>query len=260
MGWAVGDVLWRQSGRPLDVPSARYIWQAAKEMDNEKRPTTLIAGAGTSLRAALAVVKRYGYALESEISSDTNDLYPSSADSFHEIIASRKTAAIVNLGTDAKCWLAWLSLGRPIALSIWAGRNFASNQDEVIGDYNRNEDGQFAHAAVVVGFRFLTNEEPKQAAKMADADKDLPFRVQYLIRNSAGTEWGDGGYGWLDHRNMALQAAEGYGLLWSGESIAPEAAAKTKSTATAAASRARRRTKSTKGTRIKKGRGQQRRR
>jgi hypothetical protein len=56
VGHAVADLIELQRRSSFDPPSARYLWQAAKEMDGDERPTTMIAAAGTILRDALALV------------------------------------------------------------------------------------------------------------------------------------------------------------------------------------------------------------
>jgi hypothetical protein len=237
VGFAVADLLRRHRDMRLDIPSARFIWQAAKEMDGEERPTTMIAGAGTSLRAALHVARRHGFALESEVASKTNEPYPGSIEEFYRTIRGRRILDFVNLGSDAKLRLAWLSLGRPIACSLIAGRNFlsAAGPDAQIAADDVGGPDAFSHAVLILGYRVGRRREDgtwaepaRSLAELAEAgerefanrltDDPAPrnhddFPVQYLIRNSGGPDWGDRGYAWMNHHDLLRQAGQCYGIV-----------------------------------------------
>src|SRR4029078_3989900 len=67
VGWAFADSLLRyhfvKAGkiRKHEHISGRYIWMAAQEMDKVRAsPTTFIDDAGTSAKAALKIVTKYG--------------------------------------------------------------------------------------------------------------------------------------------------------------------------------------------------------
>jgi hypothetical protein len=248
VGYAVSGLLHRQQGSRLEIPSARFIWQAAKELDGEKRPTTMIAGAGTSLRAALSLVREYGYALENELPSDSAKLYPGGLDTFYSTIKNRDIHSFVNLGNDIKNRLAWLSLGRPIVCSLRVGPDFigATGSDR-IPLTDTTAENQIAHAAVIVGYRFNPKKEkerePKAERTIAQVVKDfderrteqtraaggktnpavktpyddLPF--DYLIRNSAGLGWGDRGYAWFAHVDLFKLLMEEYGVFCSKQDL-----------------------------------------
>ncbi|HEY0715015.1 MAG TPA: hypothetical protein VGF45_20205 [Polyangia bacterium] len=236
VGWALADLLWRQSQGRLDVPSARFIWQGAKEMDGEKRPTTMIAGAGTSLRAALRLVKTFGYALESEISSDGDAPYRGSIEGFYKTLRPRRIHNFVNFGNDVKTRIAWLSLGRPLVCSLRAGQNFisATGRDAVAEGDDPESPDLFGHCVTVMGYRvgrrdgslFVPDPRPlpKLVEEIEERDRtrgkewrerkegDLP--VQYLVRNTAGADWGDRGYAWMNHDDFRRQVRETYGVFW----------------------------------------------
>jgi hypothetical protein len=244
VGWALADLLWRQSQGRLDVPSARFIWQGAKEMDGEKRPTTMIAGAGTSLRAALRLVKTFGYALESEISSESDAPFRGSIDGFYKTLRPRRIHNFINFGNDVKTRVAWLSLGRPLVCSLRAGQNFVSaiGRDAVAAGDDPNSPDLFGHCVTVMGYRvglhdgtkFIPDARPlsklvevvedveeresRDRARGRDArgvePKPNDFPVQYLVRNSAGAGWGDRGYAWMDHADFRRQVRETYGVFW----------------------------------------------
>ncbi|HEY0708938.1 MAG TPA: hypothetical protein VGG33_19165 [Polyangia bacterium] len=238
VGWALADLLWRQSEGRLDVPSARFIWQGAKEMDGEKRPTTMIAGAGTSLRAALRLVKTFGYALESEISSDDDAPFRGSIDGFYKTLRPRRIHNFLNFGNDVKTRVAWLSLGRPLVCSLRAGQNFisATGRDAVAEGDDPGSPHLFGHCVTVMGYRvghrdgasFVADSRPlpKLVEEIEERDRTRlkegrpddrrheDFPIQYLIRNSAGGDWGDRGYAWMNHADFRRQVRETYGVFW----------------------------------------------
>ena len=178
VGHAVADLIELQRRSSFDPPSARFIWQAAKEMDGDERPTTMIAAAGTSLRAALAVVKHYGYATESQLPTASSDLYYGDLDDFYAALARRKAEYIVNLGGGAKSWLAWLQGGRPIVMSMKVGDRFlATGKGQLIAAEDPKKDW-FTHALLLVGYRF--NEEAISTYKEKDKSKGK-FTVKELL-------------------------------------------------------------------------------
>jgi hypothetical protein len=234
VGYALADLLQRQRAQFFDVPSARFIWQAAKELDGEKRPTTMIAGAGTSLRAGLDVLRKYGCASELELPSDGAHLFSGGLAEFYRVIKRRKIHRFVNLGRDIKYRLAWLNLGRPIVCALVAGSNFLrpGASAEIAYD-DPSLPGSFGHAAVIAGYRIrgpgvnirdlvttLDAAAPGQppGARVRPSPADLP--VQYLIRNAAGPSWGAGGYAWINHVDVLDSITEDYGIFCTAEEYA----------------------------------------
>jgi hypothetical protein len=230
VGWAVADLLHLQKRSPMDVPSARYLWQGAKELDGEARPTTFVAGAGTSLRAALQLVKQVGCALESELPSDSMELFRGSLEEFYDNrVSQRRVAAVVDLGMDKKLWLPWMALGRPMVCTILMNTELATitGRDCRLGRFDLTETGLFHHAVVIAGWRLApeTFSEPSPLYDLVDGaskadtksldDPKSYFPVEYLVRNSFGSDWGDRGYAWVPHRFMRLMCREAYGLLLS---------------------------------------------
>jgi hypothetical protein len=218
VGWAVADAIWRQNARPMDVPSARFLWLAAKELDGDRRPTTPIASAGTSVRAALTVATRYGVALEAELPSNTNDLYTgSSTETFFKTIGTRKIKGFVNLGNDVKIRLAWLAMGRPVISVLRCGPNFLEARGDTVAP-ERDDADDFMHAVVLSGFEIGGGGEPHDLATTVATlgeRKDIThdeFPVRYLVRNSAGVNWGDQGYGWIHHVDYFRRFVEDYGI------------------------------------------------
>jgi hypothetical protein len=231
VGFAVADLIYRQRAQFFELPSARFIWQGAKELDAEGRPSTMIAGAGTSLRAALHLVRDYGFALEAELPSNTNSLYPGSVDAFYDILGARRPEEVVNLGSDIKTRVAWLSLGLPIVCAIVAGESFlrAEGTNATIAPEAPGRQ-RFIHAVTIMGYRVgavskdgeWVTEQRSLSEIVAEADRhsgsgrpEVP--VQYLVRNCAGDTWGDRGYAWIDHAQLRERAIESFGVLLPGD-------------------------------------------
>ena len=235
VGFALADLLQRQRGQMFEVPSARFIWQAAKELDGERRPTTMIAGAGTSLRAGLDVLRKYGCASEAELPSDGSHLFHGGLEDFYRVIKKRKIHRFVNLGRDIKYRLAWLNMGRPIVCAMIAGNNFLrpGAGAEVAFD-DPTLPGSFGHAVVIAGYRVVgqgvnirevitaldevARRRPARPPRTRPPASDLP--VQYLIRNAAGPGWGDRGYAWINHVDTLHTLTEDYGIFCTRQELA----------------------------------------
>ena len=83
VGWAVADGVLRwhftTAGRIAkgDKLSVRYLWMDAKERDEfTDRPTTFIEPDGTSIKAALDIVRNYGIVPEAALPFEPPVLYP----------------------------------------------------------------------------------------------------------------------------------------------------------------------------------------
>jgi hypothetical protein len=227
VGHATRDLLWNQLNDEEMLPSARYLWHGAKELDGEPRPTTFIAGAGTSLRGALQLVKRVGCALDSELPSQGLELFQGSLKEFYDKVSRRRVAGVVNLGLDMKLWASWLRLRRPLVCSIQTNSEF-QNLRGIQGEVNFDpDDGRnFNHAVVIAGWRVspstFSTKGPVYnlvAGAMKADTKDRPgehhFTLDYLVRDSSTPGWGADGYAWVPHRQMLLMAYEAYGVLLS---------------------------------------------
>ena len=133
VGWTVADSLVRwhlvEAGRLApDVPlSARYVWMAAKEwFQRETFPSTFLETDGTSLKAGLDVVRKFGVALEEELPWDgfvTKDY-----ESFNRDVRRRRIMAYYNLGLDAHEWRHWMHASGPVAVLIKEDRAAADHE------------------------------------------------------------------------------------------------------------------------------------
>ena len=73
--------------------SIRYVWMAAKETDQyNDMPSTFLESDGTSLKAALDVVRKYGIVTTNELPF-TGPLYPGDPKDFFAVAATRKIAS-----------------------------------------------------------------------------------------------------------------------------------------------------------------------
>jgi hypothetical protein len=149
---------------------------ASKETDTfTSRPETFIERAGTTLKAAMDILRRYGAAPESLLPFhiETN-LYPGNEDTFFATVATRRIASYFNLQKKLANWRSWLAAHGPIL----AGLGVDATWDNATATHGRLDNFQpgtvrGGHAITVVGYT---------------ADH------RFIIRNSWGTTWGDQGF------------------------------------------------------------------
>jgi hypothetical protein len=78
--------------------SPRFIWMASKETDEfVDTPTTFVEGAGTSIKQALEVAKKYGSVLNSDLPFDSGRLFPGDEKEFFAIANTRRIDSYVPL-------------------------------------------------------------------------------------------------------------------------------------------------------------------
>ena len=151
---------------------------ASKENDEfTSRPGTMIEEAGTSLKAALDVLRKFG-AVPDELLPFriATNLYPGKEQVFYATAAARKIAAYFNLRKNLANWRSWLANSGPLLVALTVDQTwFDAASTNGILDTFRPVPNAGGHAVVVVGYR-------------ADG--------RFIIRNSWGTTWGDGGFGY----------------------------------------------------------------
>jgi len=171
--------------------SPRFIWMSSKETDEYvTRPETFIEEAGTSLKAAIDVARKYGNVLDENLPFQINTLmFQGKENTFYADASTRKIANYFNLRKDE--WKAWLVNNGPIL----AGLNVDSTWDNAAttaGKLDSFVPGSVrgGHAVCIVGYT---------------ADR-------FIVRNSWGTTWGDKGFGYASaaYVNDAF-FAESYG-------------------------------------------------
>jgi hypothetical protein len=200
VGWTVADSLLRWhlvEARQLapDQPlSARHVWMAAKETDaREAYPSTFLEEDGTSLKAGLDVVRKFGAVLESEL--PWNGFAHGSPEAFNESAKRRRIMAYFNLGDDSVPdrtahfpeWRRWLAESGPVVVLIKLDRHIQSarldsfDPDSVVG----------SHAAALFGYG----------------------PDHFLLRSTWGPSWGDGGYARMSLDYAAQAVIESYGVM-----------------------------------------------
>jgi hypothetical protein len=200
VGWACADGVLRfhlvgaNRLAETELLSPRFVWMASKETDEfNTRPGTFIEEAGTSLKAAMDVIRKYGCVLDKDLPFNIGNLmYIGSENTFYAMASTRKVANYFNLGKNLVQWKSWLATKGPImaALSVDSTWSDAADTDGKLDTFKPNTV-LGGHAICVVGY------------------KDDRF----IIRNSWGTSWGDGGFGYAS-TNYINEAffAESYGI------------------------------------------------
>ncbi|CAN5554126.1 hypothetical protein BH10PSE4_BH10PSE4_19400 [soil metagenome] len=158
--------------------SPRFTWMACKETDQfVARPETMIEGAGTSLKAAVDILRKFGAAPETALPFHiTTAMYTGNENTFYATAATRKIASYFNLQRNLPNWRAWLAAHGPILV----GLNVDHTWDNATATGGKMDAFQPAtvrggHAVTLVGYR-------------TDG--------RFIVRNSWGTAWGDHGFGY----------------------------------------------------------------
>jgi len=182
VGWASADSVARyhmvKAGKIAKpgLLSPRYTWMASKETDVfTNRPETFIELAGTSLKAAMDILRKYGAVPESLLPFHISTLmFSGSENTFYAIAATHRIAAYFNLFKDLNNWRTWLATHGPImaGLSVDATWDHATATQGKLDTFQPNTV-RGGHAVCIVGYR---------------TDK------RFIIRNSWGTSWGDHGF------------------------------------------------------------------
>jgi hypothetical protein len=198
VGWATADSILRwhfvKAGRLLEneLLSVRFIWMAAKELDEFVTPaTTFIEEAGTSLKAALDVARRYGAVHDSVLPFATGQLYQGDQKTFYALAAKLKITAYFNLHKHLANWRTWLATQGPILtrLSVDATWDNATDTQGNLDVY-QPETARGGHAVALVGY---TDD-------------------RFIVRNSWGPEWGDQGIGYASVAYAQAAFTEAYGV------------------------------------------------
>jgi C1A family cysteine protease len=201
VGWASTDGVVRyhmvKAGRlgQSQMLSPRATWMASKETDEfVNRPETFIEGAGTSLKAAMDILRKYGAVPESMLPFHIETtMYIGDEDTYFATAASRRIAAYYNMQKNTAQWRNWLATHGPIMVGLAVDRswNNAHATNGMIDNFQPNTV-RGGHAVCLVGYR-------------TDG--------RFIVRNSWGTGWGDHGFGYLSE--AYIQAAffnESYGV------------------------------------------------
>jgi hypothetical protein len=198
VGWATADSVLRymlvKAGRlkTTELLSPRFIWMAAKETDEfTTQPSTFIEEDGTSLKAALDIVRKYGAVLDSVLPFATGHLYPDPAKTFYALAAQRKITSYFNLQSNIGNWRTWLATTGPILvrLDVDATWDAAADNAGVLDTY-QPQTARGGHAVALVGYTSSA----------------------FIVRNSWGTGWGDKGFAYASWSYAQTAFTEAYGV------------------------------------------------
>jgi C1A family cysteine protease len=175
--------------------SPRLTWMASKETDPATtRPETFIEGAGTYLKTAVDMLRKFGSVPEQLLPFHIETfMYLGNENTFFATMATRRIAAYFNLQKNLANWRAWLAAHGPIlvALNVDATWDNATATHGLLDDFQPNTV-RGGHAPCVVGYR-------------ADG--------RFIIRNSWGTAWGDHGFAYASEAYInAAFFNESYGV------------------------------------------------
>jgi C1A family cysteine protease len=184
VGWATADGVVRYhmatAGRIQkgELLSPRYVWMASKETDEfTSRPETFIEGAGTSLKAAVDVCRKYGAVKMTDLPFHIQTkMYTGSENTFYAGAAQLRIASYFNLKKDLNQWKSWLSSNGPILAGLGVDHtwdNAAATHGNL--DVFMPATVRGGHAVAIVGYTSTG---------------------RFIVRNSWGTSWGDKGFGY----------------------------------------------------------------
>jgi Papain family cysteine protease len=202
VGWALADSVLRwhhvKAGRlaPEEHLSPRYVWMASKEFDQRiAYPSTFLEKDGTSLKAGLEVVRRFGIVLEDELPWRRR-LATGSPDEVNASAQSRRLARYFNLGDDSVdrrgCfddWRRWMHQRGPVLVLLGMDSHLG-RPGELLDDYDA-ASVESSHAAALLGY-----------------DRD-----SFLLRSSWGASWGQDGYARMSLDYAAQAIIESYGVV-----------------------------------------------
>jgi C1A family cysteine protease len=197
VGWATADALLRwhltKAGRlqQTETLSKRFIWMASKETDQfTSSPSTFIENAGTSLKAALDVARKFG-AVKETVLPFSGALYPGKPETFYALAAQLKIRAYFNLDDSIEAWRRWIATSGPILTRLDVDRTW-DDADVNKGnlDVYKPNTRRGGHAVSLVGYT---------------ADR-------FIVRNSWGTGWGDKGFAYASLAYAKDAFTEAYGI------------------------------------------------
>ena len=198
VGWATADSLLRwhfvQSGQitKREILSTRFTWMASKETDVfNTRPTTFIELAGTSLKAALDISRKFGSVRDSVLPFGSGQLYQGNAQVFYATASQLRIANYINLGRNTQRWREWLANNGPILTRLNVDDTWmnASSTNGKLDEY-KAMTARGGHAVALVGYK----------------------PDSFIVRNSWGTQWGDNGFAHASNDYAIDAFTEAYGV------------------------------------------------
>jgi hypothetical protein len=200
VGWATADGVLRwhlvKAGRlgQNERLSVRFEWMASKETDDfVVLPTTFIEEAGTSIKNALDVSRRYGCVRDAVLPFGSGKLYTGKVGTFYTLAAQFRISSYYNLslalGHTLDDWKQWLARKGPIITRLDVDRTWDLVGADGNLDVYDSASTRGGHAVTLVGY--------------------TPDR--FIVRNSWGTSWGDRGFGYASLAYAQEAFTEAYG-------------------------------------------------
>src|SRR5882672_7013512 len=126
VGWASTDGVMRYhlvaAGKlaKTELLSPRFTWMASKETDEfVSRPETFIEGAGTSLKAAMNICRKYGVVPDTLLPFRINTaMYAGDEDEFFATASQRRAASYFNLQKNLQQWRSWVASHGPLMVGL----------------------------------------------------------------------------------------------------------------------------------------------
>lgn len=177
-------------------PSARFIWMANKETDQiTSYPTTFLESEGTQTKLALNIARKYGCVPDSYLPMNGSLAQMSRAQFYAKAaqyrIASFHSLKGLNSQQTLSNWRRWLCNEGPILtrLNVEGAWDSATSTNGVLKTYD-SSSVRGGHAVCIVGYE----------------------KKHFIVRNSWGTTWGDGGFAYASESYAKKAFKEGYGV------------------------------------------------
>ena len=175
-----------------EKPSARFIWMANKETDEiTSYPTTFLEPEGTQTKLALRVARKFGCVAETDLPMN-GKLASISRGAFYTRAAKLRISSYHNLGRNLTEWRRWIATQGPILTRLGVDQTWdrATANDGKLDVYKPNTV-RGGHAVCLVGYT----------------------TKHFIVRNSWGTGWGDGGFAYASDSYAADAFTEAYGAI-----------------------------------------------
>ena len=175
------------------------LWKAAKELDEYRSgPTTFVQKEGTSIKAAMAALCKYGTTLLFAPTAEFPDEFAGTYREFLSSAAGSRMAGYQGIqGIGAVSQYLDESSTNSVIACIKVTQAFTSlNKHDFRVPHMDSDQMMGLHAVTIIG-------------KVSSSDGS----EQFLMRNSWGTEWGYGGYAVISAAVLASSATEFWGFI-----------------------------------------------
>jgi C1A family cysteine protease len=165
----------------------------SKEDDVLWRPSSFIDSWGTYVKDALDFCRKYGAVNMSQWGGSSAKTYTGSYNTFYANASNMKIAAYWNLGgANPSGWKDWLANNGPVVVRFDMDRQFERvGTSQVVTLDNFVPGSGKGHAVCLVGYR---------------------LDGSFIVRNSWGKYWGDGGHVYVTENYARAAFDEAYGI------------------------------------------------